>query len=325
MFISYHPLRLMFLLPIILTRVILRLVTSNSIEHIALYYRNLLKNQNKEQTTNKRSYDEYLKPVTAALVVMRDRVGQLPSELRPIYDKKLEYLSGWLSGLCPGKPHTNVSTRSSDGSNDDSNKNDSWPLPDLPPISNFSSRDVEKSLLSEVKFNFDNDDFLKEERNPATTASALPTNFNFKFGGKTQMTGHIIQPRFANKHQPTQDYYHLKRLQKQYLTNPLNKDYETLTGISKQLSAPNEVLTHTLIYHFKLQLKMLCCLNDQLISFDEYNGSRYKSWLETNDTYEKIKGELDDCLNKEKELSLSVGELDKEAGELKRGQGIRIQ
>ncbi|GME83529.1 unnamed protein product [Ambrosiozyma monospora] len=63
---------------------------------------------------------------------------------------------------------------------------------------------------------------------------------------------------------------------------------------------------------------MLCCLNDQLISFDQYNGSRYKSWLETNDTYEKIKGELDGCLSKEKELSLSVGELDKEVGELKR-------
>ncbi|CCH42641.1 HDA1 complex subunit 3 [Wickerhamomyces ciferrii] len=96
---------------------ILRFVSANSIDHVALYFRQFPKER----------YD-YLVDVTAAIVVLRDRVGILPPDLRPIYTKKLTYLKDWFKDF----------------------KNNPWPLPELSPIKKYDSEDVEKSLLSEV-------------------------------------------------------------------------------------------------------------------------------------------------------------------------------
>jgi len=98
---------------------ILRFISANSIDHVALYFRQF-----------KKERSDYLVDVTAAIVVLRDRVGILPPDLRPIYSKNLTYLKDFFQ---------------------DFNKNP-WPLPELSPIKQYDASDVEKSLLSEVHY-----------------------------------------------------------------------------------------------------------------------------------------------------------------------------
>lgn len=242
-----------------------KLVPIYSVEHIELYY---------EQQIQTRGVDEFLRPMTAAIVVLRDRVGQLPSTLKPAYTKHLQYLKSYLANPIHVK----------------------WPLPDLPPIGNFTSRDVERSLLTEVKFNFDNEELLKEqEENRPSVQDSLNTNF----GGKTQMIGHIIQPRFAKKNATFKNYYDSKRLEKKYLMNPLNKDYENLTGISKEIKQ-HEVLTHTLIYHFDASIKKMIDLDEEVKSFNDFSDIRLKNFNVMLEAYEKL---LKDVKEKESKLS----------------------
>lgn len=99
---------------------ILRFVSANSIDHVSLYFR-----QHHESKTK-----EYLVDVTAAIVVLRDRVGVLPPDLRPIYSKNLTYLKEWFQDF----------------------ENKPWPLPEMSSIRKYDSYDVEKSLLSEVHY-----------------------------------------------------------------------------------------------------------------------------------------------------------------------------
>ncbi|KAI8386784.1 related to HDA1 complex subunit 3 [Nakaseomyces glabratus] len=99
---------------------IVKLITINSVEHGMLYFGKLYdKNSN-----------DYLEALTAAVVVLRDRVGTLPPDLRPVYSQKLVYLLDWLE-----------------------NPSIIWPLPDVYPIKRYNSMDVERSLLTEVHFN----------------------------------------------------------------------------------------------------------------------------------------------------------------------------
>ncbi|CDO94309.1 unnamed protein product [Kluyveromyces dobzhanskii CBS 2104] len=107
----------------------IRLTTINSIDHCELYFGKNLKKDSRE----------YLVNVTAAVVVLRDIVGTLPPDLRPIYSQNLRYLSGWLN-----------------------NPNTAWPLPDVYPISIYTAMDVEKSLLTEVNYSQTGND-LKEQ------------------------------------------------------------------------------------------------------------------------------------------------------------------
>lgn len=99
---------------------IVRLITINSVEHGMLYFGKI----------NDKNSKEYLESLTAAVVVLRDRVGTLPPDLRPVYSQKLKYLVEWLE-----------------------NPSIIWPLPDVYPIKKFNSMDVERSLLTEVHFN----------------------------------------------------------------------------------------------------------------------------------------------------------------------------
>ena len=234
-----------------------QLIPIYSVEHIELYFQN---------QTNSRSIDEYLRPITAAVVVLRDRVGQLPSNLKPAYTKNLIFIKDYFSNPLINK----------------------WPLPDLPPIRNFNSKDVERSLLTEVKFNFDNEEILKEEEE---NRQDIKESFNSYFGGKTKMINHIIQPRFSKKNPIIQNYYQNKRLEKNYLMNPLNKDYENLTGISKQVSQ-NEITTHTLIYQFDTTLTKTIKINEEIDSFKKFNNIRIKNFDIMIETYEKLNNEL---------------------------------
>ncbi|TID23851.1 hypothetical protein CANINC_003143 [Pichia inconspicua] len=237
----------------------LRLVPINSVEHIELYYENCVKT---------RGIEEFIKPITAAIVCLRDKVGMLPSNLKPAYNKNFIYLREYL-----GNPRTVK-----------------WPLPDLPPIRNYTSRDVEKSLLTEVKFNFDNDELLKEEQE--NQQRSVESSLNTNFGGKTKMISHIIQPRFSKKNPTCKNYYENKRLMKNYLMNPLNNEYENLTGISREINH-NDVLTHTLIYHFDMSIKRMIDLNKEVESFNEFSNIRLNDYQVMLDAYLKLKNDVE--------------------------------
>lgn len=96
-----------------------RLAVINSIDHCELYFGKKFERDSRE----------YLVNVSAAMVVLRDVVGTLPPDLRPIYSQNLRYLTEWLS--VPQRP---------------------WPLPDIYPIRFYTATDVESSLLTEVKY-----------------------------------------------------------------------------------------------------------------------------------------------------------------------------
>lgn len=234
-----------------------KLIPINSVEHIQSYY---------EQQISSKGIGELLKPITAAIVCLRDRVGQLPSNLKPAYTNNLLYLRDYLANPLYVK----------------------WPLPDLPHIGNFTSRDVERSLLTEVKFNFDNEEILREEEeNRPSVHESLNTNF----GGKTQMIGHIIQPRFSKKNPTVKNYYDNKRLEKNYLMNPLNKEYKYLSGISSELNQ-HDVLTHTLVHHFSNSIKKTTRLNEEVNSFNKVSNVRIKDFEVVIVAYEKLSRDL---------------------------------
>lgn len=98
---------------------IVRLIAINSIDHCELYFEKLYP----------RNSRKFLENVAAGVVVLRDRVGTLPPDLRPIYAQNLTYLIDWLEN--PSIP---------------------WPLPDLYAIKKYTPMDVERSLLTEVHY-----------------------------------------------------------------------------------------------------------------------------------------------------------------------------
>lgn len=180
---------------------IVRLTTINAIDHCELYHSKLLDPKSRE----------YLVRVSAAVVVLRDVVGTLPPDLRPIYSQGLKYLVEWLED--PSIP---------------------WPLPDIYPIKTFTPMDVEKSLLTEVRFNQANEN--------------LAHVFN---NGKKR--GRKPNSAYSKEGEPI-SYYQSKRLKNDYSTNPLKQNMAQLTGIatindggSVNYHLSGGLLTHKLI------------------------------------------------------------------------------
>lgn len=262
----------------------IRPVPINSVDHIALYFRHLVQNRN---------YREYLKPVVAAVVVMRGHVGQIPSILKPVYTGHLNYLADWFRSPLQV----------------------AWPLPDMPSISTFNGKDVEHSLLTEVKFNFDNKDFLKEEAESKGEPKELNLNFNFH-EGKTIMVNHIVQPRFCGKNERKLDFYEEKRWQKKYLTNPLHSDYYKLTGISKEVHQ-NEILTHTLIYNLTMKMTAFENMNTELKTFDDTFQARMREFRIMRLQFDKISHQLNEMDSHVKDKTSRIESLDKEIEDLK--------
>ncbi|ODV93530.1 hypothetical protein PACTADRAFT_52100 [Pachysolen tannophilus NRRL Y-2460] len=243
---------------------ILRLVPSNTIEHIALYFR---KNFNDKRDV------AYLKPVTAAIVCMRDSIGVIPSELKSVYSTNLKYLVEWFKHLAP----------QSLIDNDKMNKNFKkieesglfpWPLPDLRPIKSFTPNDVEKSLLTEVKFNFNNND---------DNVLQLPNH-------------HIVKKR------KWLSYYQLKRINNDYVSNPVKSSNQSLmTGIhrtSKQQNYLDNVLTHKLIQNFNMYLLEFNGINKELETFDYIHDIRIEDIKESKESKYKINKDLNDLKEK---------------------------
>ncbi|SMN19831.1 similar to Saccharomyces cerevisiae YPR179C HDA3 Subunit of a possibly tetrameric trichostatin A-sensitive class II histone deacetylase complex [Maudiozyma saulgeensis] len=182
---------------------IVRLISINSVDHCNIYFS---KRYPKDST-------ELLSKITAGVVVLRDRVGTLPPDLRPIYSQHLNYLVEWL---------------------EDSNL--PWPLPDVYPIKKYNPMDVERSLLSEVKFNQVED------------LDAI-FNTNSKKRGR-----HKDRHGDGSYNHKNKSYYELKRLKNDYSTNPTKQGMKQLTGIttageedSVNYHLVSGILTHKLI------------------------------------------------------------------------------
>lgn len=308
---------------------IIRLVPINTIEHIALYYRDLV---------TARNYSDYLKPVTAAVVIMRDKVGQLPSDLRAVYSQNLEYLNNFLYD----------------------SKLNKWPLPEFSPIPYFTSKDVEKSLRSEVKFTFEEDenfhnvnvngnDNNNNNNNASNDTDGVDSNggvesetlqpINFNVGGKTQMVGHIFEPmqyfRLSRKtKQEKIDFYETKRLEKNYLSNPLvSKDYSHLSGIiigdedndndignnnnSNGAESGDRILTHKLMHQFTTKLYELDKLNNEFKSYEDYSNIRQKNMSIMIEAYDKMKTEYDENNQSKIELENKITDSSNKLNELK--------
>lgn len=182
---------------------IVRLVAIDSVDHCSLFF----------GKNYKPSSTEYLARVTAGVVVLRDRVGTLPPDLRPIYSQHLSYLVDWL---------------------EDSSL--PWPLPDVYPIKEYNQMDVERSLLSEVKFNQVED---------------LDAIFN---ENSRKRGRHKDRHEDGSNYGESVSYYQLKRLKNDYATNPTKQGMKELTGItaageedSINYHLVSGILTHKLI------------------------------------------------------------------------------
>lgn len=186
---------------------IVRLITINSVDHCNIFFG---KNFDKGSTA-------FLERVTAAVVVLRDRVGTLPPDLRPIYSQHLSYLTEWLE-----------------------DPTIAWPLPDVYPIKEYNSMDVERSLLSEVKFSQMEDMDAIFNINPKKRERNRDRNEDGSYN--TQGNGE------------KKSYYELKRLKNNYSTNPTKQGLKQLTGIttageddSVNYHLVSGILTHKLI------------------------------------------------------------------------------
>lgn len=129
-----------------------------------------------------------------------------------------------------------------------------WPLPELCKIASFSPSDVERSLLTEVVYHYtpyDSSDI---------TASDLG------------------QP--ARKKKKT--YYESKRLQLDYVTNPLRNDYNTLSGIHnhharrKSRTGEDAILTHLLVSQLNENHLELALLKQEFDAYVAYNRPEKK-------------------------------------------------
>lgn len=101
---------------------LLRLIPFNSIEHVCFKIGIDLLNSSKV---------EFFRKILAPIVILRGKIGSPPIDLQYLYNHSLKPLLPWFKSLCQEEAVP-------------------WPLPDLPDITEYSSLDVEKSLLTEV-------------------------------------------------------------------------------------------------------------------------------------------------------------------------------
>ena len=204
---------------------IVRLATINSVDHCYLFF-------SKRYPVTSRTF---LERVTAGVCVLRDSVGTLPPDLRPIYSQHLRYLVEWLEN--PRIP---------------------WPLPDVYPVKNYTSMDVERSLLSEVRFNqIDNleDAFASNAKKRTRTKADYQSDLEVSLANNRNSlnNNYGINGNDSSPLQPS--FYEVKRLKNDYSTNPTKQDMTQLTGITTgngdatnlNYHLSSSILTHKLV------------------------------------------------------------------------------
>ncbi|CCD26926.1 Hda3p NDAI_0J00340 [Naumovozyma dairenensis CBS 421] len=251
---------------------IVRLITINSIDHCSAYF----------GKKYGKSSEKYLEKVTAAVVILRDRVGTLPPDLRPIYAQNLNYLLDWLED--PSIP---------------------WPLPDMYPIKDYTSMDVERSLLTEVHYTQVEDD-LEE---------AFATK---KRGRQKQDKGNI---QTTTKKIP---FYNTKRVKNQYSTNPLKQDMSQLTGISTgddssdvDYHLSSGIITHKLLQSIGDKYKAIELQRQELNDYKSLNPIQNSHIDLYNDERSKINAKYSNSMTKLRVNTDSVNKMEKEISNYK--------
>ncbi|CCE64826.1 hypothetical protein TPHA_0I03250 [Tetrapisispora phaffii CBS 4417] len=227
---------------------VIRLISVNTFDHCNLYFSQIMKKGSRE----------FLTYVTAAVVVLRDRVGVLPPDLRPVYSHKLKYLIDWL---------------------EDSSL--PWPLPDIYPIKKYTPMDVERSLLLEVHYN-QYDDSLESAftNNKKRGFSSVDRDSQKDFDIKT----------FYNKKRVQNDYSTnpLKQDMSQ-LTGITTSN--NVHGIDYHLSSG--ILTYKLIQYINEYYVDITLLNAELKDFEETKPiqEKHKEYLDkdSNDVGAKLR------------------------------------
>lgn len=121
-----------------------------------------------------------------------------------------------------------------------------WPLPELPHIPRFSATDVERSLLTEVVYHY-----TPYDSNDLTSDGSV-------------------------KHKKS--YYETKRLQLDYVTNPLKHDYASLSGIhnhrmSSMKSAEDpSIMTHMLLLKLNTKYHDLKIIKEEFDCYVNFNN-----------------------------------------------------
>ncbi|ODV81070.1 uncharacterized protein CANTADRAFT_46227 [Suhomyces tanzawaensis NRRL Y-17324] len=212
---------------------------------------------------------DYLYKLISSIVCLREFIGNLPPDIFPIYNQKLTYLA---SKFFNQVWETSPVIKKS--------KFIPWPLPDLPNIPKFSASDVERSLLTEVHFHY----------TPYDSAD-LPN---------------VESEKPAEK---KRTYYEMKRLELDYITNPLKNDYSDLIGIHSKYPHPDTLTTNSSV----LTHRLIMTLNSLFIDLELYE-QEYLSYLKIDQRPDRIaretdltktKGILDDIDHAESRITIS--------------------
>lgn len=236
---------------------IIRLIPTRTVEHAKLYYK---PDEDKP---------DYLTKVISSIVCLRDSIGQLPPDIYPIYHQKLTYFSHTFfdklfQSTTMAQTKINGKNKYNDHYNDEhehehdhihdhdhDHEYPGWPLPDLPKIIKFSPYDVERSLLTETRFHYTPYDFN-------------PNHLNNENSSKDY------------KNQLKSTYYELKRLQLEYITNPLKNSYDVLTGIYRTTNNDAKILTHKLILQLNEAFMKRDRLNKELETYNKFHNNDWQ-------------------------------------------------
>lgn len=230
---------------------IIRLTTINSIDHCRLFF---------SKTLEKES-NEYLVKVSAAVVVLRDIVGTLPPDLRPIYSQNLRYLTNWIE-----------------------NRSLPWPLPDVYPIKVYTSIDVEKSLLTEVHYT-QSDDPLKNAFQSERKRCRKNDERNNKDNSK--QASYYQMKRLKNDYSTNplkQNFQHISDISSRLSTNDM--DYNVSSGI----------LTHAFIQSIGTIYERLQRQLMELHDFELFSDIQNNHQAKLNDDFKKVKCQLGDLI-----------------------------
>ncbi|KAG7193784.1 histone deacetylase [Scheffersomyces spartinae] len=220
---------------------------------------------------DKKDDKDYLYNLISAIVCLRDFIGNLPPDLVPIYNQNLNYLSEtFFNKLFQANNKTITSYPE-------------WPLPDLPKIHKFSSADVERSLLTEVHYHY--------------------TPYDSNNGGGDGNKDDLDKSSTNKRRKET--YYELKRLQLDYVTNPLKNEINELIGIQSHAAIPppknNHLLTHTILFQLNTAYMELKLAREEEECYRQFNSDHVQTnrlgrrALELKRVLSKVLDELNHC------------------------------
>lgn len=165
-----------------------------------------------------------------------------------------------------------------------------WPLPELPNIPRFSATDVERSLLTEVVYHY------------------TPYDSN-------ELSGDGL---FKRK----KTYYETKRLQLDYVTNPLKHDYASLSGINNHhpaLKPPKDpyIMTHMLLLKLNASYYELKVMKEEFDSYTNFkkNDEQHSFGRRSEAIKKTLTSIIEDCDHAEQKIVVTQKKIAKRAEE----------